>query len=459
MRRDARVCAIGILVLLAAVSCGDGRPNVTVERMDVALTVLVDGSIQIDERLTVRFGEAPVSAFRRQTPVWRHDGVFDVSAAMDGRSFAKGPGPGQLQVGKGPGLDVRWTFPPAAASVHTFALTYRAANAVSLSGIRGTVSWRAVPARRDFDVSAASMTLTLPDSAVLLQDPWMEEPGWTVARQPHGMTATRASVPRGDAATIGIEFTVDGMAASTPQWQLDEDLLAEYIPAFIAAGLFILVIGAGVWWMLRFKYPPLPATGGEATTGDGSTTDVDRLGITPAMRLAIMRGRSQGNRAECRAAIDGLVASGAVTTDGDRIRLAHAEMARTTHEQVITHELWLRKGEGLSRSAIESARIRRHVRRALTADLVSAGLADAERVLAARDLRRTGVAVAVFGFAAWAAVSIAMRQFGAWPLIVPWSILLIGVFFTIGAARFHVLSDAGAKVRVLYFARVLDGRN
>jgi hypothetical protein len=444
MRRAA------LLILLLSTACGPGRAPVVVDRMDVTLTVLIDGSVQADERLSTHVDGARVSTIRRRTPVFQHDGVFDVSATMDGKSVARGSGPGHVQIGNGPDLDVRWTFDPAAGGAHVFGLTYRAANAVGLNDVRGSLAWLVLPARRDFEVGQMSVTLTLPDSAVLLADPWVEEPGWTVTRLPHGMRAERTNVPRGAGATVGVEFSTDGLAASTPRWQSDFDLREQFIPAFISAGLFILVVAAGILWMLRLKFP-------RWRIAPDAAADV-APDAAPAVRVAIARGRCRGDRAELAAAIDGLVRKGAVTADGDRLRLVNAAAAHAAHEQIVTHELWLRKSEGLTAGALGSRRTRRALRRALTTDLVSGGWADRERVEAARDLGRAGLVVTIVGVVAWVVVAIAMRQFGAWPLAVPCSLVISGLMFLAGAARFDVLSAHGAKARVLYFARVLDGR-
>jgi hypothetical protein len=243
------------LITLGAAGCGPPPPDLTVERMEVVLTVLPDGAVQAEERLTVRFGDRPVTDFRRHTPVWRHDGASVLSATMDGAAVATGDGPGRMQVRPGSALDVRWTFAPAANGTHAFTVTYRAANAIGISGIRGTVSWR-VLAPRDYDVSAVTVTLVLPESAVLLQDPWVEEAGWEVFRLPHGLTARKAIVALAESATVGAEFTVDGMNLATPLWQYHADRADEFLPAFVSAGLFILIIGAGVLAMLRLKHPP-----------------------------------------------------------------------------------------------------------------------------------------------------------------------------------------------------------
>jgi len=344
---------------------------VAVDRLNITVTVLPDGDAQVQEEFTARFGPSPVSEFHRKTPVWRHDGISNVIATMDGQAFAPGEGAGRVHVGSGPDLNVRWMFAPTSNSEHVFTLRYRAARVVFASGIRGTVSWLAVPAARDYDVTNVSIAIVAPSETVPLQDPWVEEAGWQVGHQPHGMTAMRPHVLRSESATAGMEFTIDKMAVVTPQWQLDDALMNEFVPAFVSAAAFILVIGAGVLVMLRFKYPPWPAEPGRGGAG------------------------------------------------------------------------W---------------RARRAFQRTLAARGDAGGLIDAERAGVARDLRVAGVAVILLGLAGWAFVTIAITQFEKWPLAVPWSILVVGGMLLVGAARFDVLNEQGAKARVLYSARVRDER-
>ncbi len=319
------------------------------------------------------------------------------------------------------------------------------------------MSWLVLPATRDFDVSFASVSLTLPDTAVLLQDPWVEEPGWEVARQAHGMTAQHSRVARSESATVGVEFTIDRMAAAIPQWQSDRDLAAEFVPAFISGGVFILVIAAGALWMLRFKYPPFSATG--EGVADAADADGERDGIAPAMRMAVMRGRCRGDRAEIASALQGLMARGVVALDGDRWRLVGTTQDLRAHERLVADALARRPAGGrVAVGGVVPRRARGRFRRALIADLVAVGLADPDRAAAARDLHRAGLVVVLFGLVMWATVAAAWRQFGAWPLAVPCSIVIAGAMFLSGAARFRILSEAGARARMLYFARVLDGR-
>jgi hypothetical protein len=403
----------------------------------------------------VRFGDAPVTEFRRRLPVWRHDGVSHVSATIDGAPATAGEGEGHVSIAPGPALDVTWTFAAASRRTHAFMLSYRAANVVEISGIRGLVSWRALASHRDFDVGAATIALHLPETAIFLQDPWVDEPGWTVTRGPHESLATRASVPRDEAATVGAEFTIDGMRPSMPQWQTDRAFTEEFVPAFIAAALFILVTGAGILVMLRVKHPPWRAA---PAAGAPETAAADALSVTPAMRLALMRGRPRGDRAEMTAALSGLVATGLVVVDADGAATVATTAPVGAHEAVLLETLPTQPQQAVPIATALARVDRGEFRRAVLEDLTTAGLVDRERAAAARDLWIAGWAVMLFGVAVWIAVEMTVLPFAAWPLLVPLSILVVGLAFAIASSRAGLLSETGARVRMLYFARVRDGR-
>ena len=367
-----------LLTTLLAIACGSAPSNQEVEQLDVTVAIAPDGSAQVQERFVVDLGPNAVGEFRWRSPAWKHDGVSEIAASMDGAAFRQGDGVGHVQIGGARDLDVRWMFTPT-TNAHVFGLTYRAANVVHLSGIRGTVSWRALWPNQRSNVAATRITITAPESTVLLQDPWVDEAGWTVTRLPNGLGASRANVPVGESATAGLEFTVDRIHASRPQWQTDHERAVQFVPAFISAALFILVIAVGVIWMMWMKYPSRMSTAAEKTPRNIGTARV----------------------------------------------------------------LW---------------RATRRKGAALVDDLASEGLVDRERVTAARDLWRAGIAVIVLGvfselFTRWAIV-----QYGAWPLVIPWSIVVAGIVFLVGAARFPVLTETGARERVLYCARISDGR-
>jgi hypothetical protein len=429
------------IFLLASAGCRTAARDLVVERMDVSLTVLVDGSLDVEERLTVRFGETPSSSFSRYSAVRRHDGVFGVEARMDDVAFPPGQGEGRLEADRSGALDVRWNFAPVSNRTHVFLLRYRAANLIELSGIRGLVAWEVLPAARDYDVVAVNVSLRLPPGAVLLQDPWVDEAGWDVRREPWGMTASRTGLARTDSCTVGVEFTVDALAAPQPLWQYHRARAREFAPAFVSAGIFLIVVAAGILGMLRIKF---------ARSGvRPRTVSVDA--VPPALRVATVRGGPRGDDREALAAFRRLRDIGAIAADGDMtaatpIRKGARVPALTHHEQWLLDELWFRDAEGVSAGAIVSGK-RRVFQRALLQDLVVAGLSDRDRVSARRDLWIAGAVVLALGAVAWWFVGTFLAEFGRAALAVPGGLLGGAVLLLVAAKRFSILSETGELAR------------
>jgi hypothetical protein len=254
VRRFGGRVTLFLLTLLAGGACAPGAGEAGIDRLDVSVVVGRDGSVRVDESLVVRIGDTPVSTFHRFVPEQPHDGLRDIGAFIDDVATPPGAGPGTIDVAPERGIDVRWTFPPVSNTTRTFRLTYLAGDAVHVSGIRGRLSWRILSAGRGMDAGAVRISVTLPDEAVLLGDPWVEEAGWEVARRANGMTASAPAVTRGRAATAGIEFTIDTATMRTPRWQYELERAEEFAPAFLSAAIFVVVVGLGILAMIRLKY-------------------------------------------------------------------------------------------------------------------------------------------------------------------------------------------------------------
>ena len=251
----------GALAIVSA--CGPIRDDGVVKSLEATLTVTSDGSLGVEERFQVSLPSGATS-FRRRADVWRHDGVQAVTGEIDGSGS-------RLDVGSGPALDATWQFAQLPAGEHTFVLRYRLAGVVETSGIRGTVAWRFQNPYQD--IPDARFRLQLPPGAIFLEDPWVEEAGFEVARLDHGMSA-RGAVRRGATGTPGATFTIDTMTAEEPAWQYHQRRARDLIPAFISGGLFLFVIGAGVLGMLRLKYPPWRIREGAHVDAPSLSTEV-----------------------------------------------------------------------------------------------------------------------------------------------------------------------------------------
>ena len=251
-----RYLALPILLALTFVAGCRSSDDLHVERLDVALNVLVDGSIEVEERLTLKAGSSGGSEFRRRVAASRHDGVFGISGSMNGKDSASGSGVGELLGSAGPALDVVWTMAPA-PDTHQLLLRYRASNAVEISGIRGTVAWRVLDADPVYAGAQACVTLTLPAGAIVLENPGFDEATATAASdRPDAACATASGQ---QPLTRRVTFTTDTMAVGEPVWQYNARRARDLMPAFVSTALCLVAVGIGIVALVRFRYPVLTA--------------------------------------------------------------------------------------------------------------------------------------------------------------------------------------------------------
>jgi hypothetical protein len=251
------VAALTVSVLAACVS----RTNVVIEQADVRARILDDGSVEVEEALIVR----GTGTFERLIELDRADGVAFIDAALDGRDVETGGAAG-LGVAVSAGrrrLGVRWTLGAAADPMHTIGVRYRVANAVEISGGRGTLRLPLLPADRFSVISSARLTLVVPDSMSLLTGSGISEADWSVERSADGLTAERSSIQPGEHGTFMAELAIDPSVVVEPTWQMTAARRRDLAPAFVSGALFLLVIGIGVVWIVRFQY----ASGQQGATG------------------------------------------------------------------------------------------------------------------------------------------------------------------------------------------------
>ena len=174
---------------------------------------------------------------------------------------------------------LRWTPTPGDRRVRTLALTLRAVAGVAVTEPRAHLTWPVLPSARGYAVERVDVELTLPPGTATYAGTGMIEPGWSVARTSSGITATRAPVPDGEAATLVATFDFDRSAVTDPVWERSRDRQRQFLPALVAGAVFFFIIGAGTLIILRAQYPTSKAL---ARSG--------RPGPPEAERVAAARG-------------------------------------------------------------------------------------------------------------------------------------------------------------------------
>jgi hypothetical protein len=244
------VCAAVAAALCLAAACSRSGPRAVADTFTATLQIQPDGRVDVTEHLVVRLGQGATTFERRVTPI-RADRVEFVSATLDGRPLDQAAG--DLDVDAGRSLRVRWKV--ADGATHEFGLQYRAENAVEIQGRRGYVRLIILDAARQFDVRSATFSVEPPAGVSLEERSGMGEAGWTVARTENGILAERRDLAAADSATAVVELPIDPSGMKDPTWQMNEERATQFAPAFISGGLFILVIGAGILWIVRFEHP------------------------------------------------------------------------------------------------------------------------------------------------------------------------------------------------------------
>ena len=238
-----------ILVIALSLAAGCGSPPVDVARFDVAIQVRPEGVAEIDETIALA-PDAAADAFMRRVRPERAETVEFVSASIDG---APAPAGAVLVRQDAPdSLEVTWRRDGSGEGGRVLGLRYRATGALAVQGRRGEFVWSALP-EDGWSIAAARVEVTVPEGAVRVGQWGIAEAGWEVSELPNGIAAVRQPVGPADRATVLAQLGVNPATMTEPRWQHDEAFGRQLIPAFISGGLFILVIGAGVIWIIRFE--------------------------------------------------------------------------------------------------------------------------------------------------------------------------------------------------------------
>jgi hypothetical protein len=247
----------------------------SVEQLDVTLGVEPDGAVVVGETFTLRVPDRG-GRFSRHVGGERVDALAFVASSIDGRAVAPdAPGAASIEVSLGDDLDVTWTFAPGpAAAERKVSFTYRAEGAVAVRGTRGTLRHVAVPTSRRYAVRAARIRAVVPADMHVFEGTGIAEAGWTVARTSDGILAERGGLDAGAGATVQMELGIDPARIAEPTWQRQAEWASQMVPAFISGGLFILVIGGGILWIIRFQYPRR-----QASAADQGERHMVRMGL------------------------------------------------------------------------------------------------------------------------------------------------------------------------------------
>jgi hypothetical protein len=265
----------------------------TLDRVDVAVEIRPDGSLDVAEDFTTG-PRTSAGIFTRTIAPREVDNLQMLSVAVDGAfvNGSRGSRGSQGSQDRGvtvdaPGrrMSVRWPI-PADGSSHTLSIRYRAFTALRIDEPRAFLSWPAVDANRGYDIAHGKLTLTLPPKAPFYRGTGVAEAGWTVERTDTGLAATRDGIADRETATLLAELDLNREAMTEGQWQIDEHRQWNLLPAYACGALFMIVIGIGTLVTLKMQYPPAKRTPAAPAT----PVDPEYLVVARGLRVTALVG-------------------------------------------------------------------------------------------------------------------------------------------------------------------------
>jgi uncharacterized membrane protein YgcG len=238
--------------------------------MDVDLRLQQDGTLNVTERLTLRYSGGPFSSASREIPFTRLDAIEAITVSEAETSYQQNSAqqnsaqentdqrtPATFQITRDPQkVMIKWFYPPTSNSERTFTLHYRVRGVVRVGREEDELWWVAIFPDRIVPVEHSRVTLTLPEAA-------------------HPST-NDVSIPLGDLGKLAIEQNVisithdeplppdmqvdmrvrlpgDLITSAAPQWQSSTNPVNVVAPTPSSDGVFYIEVVAcitGLFFLL-----------------------------------------------------------------------------------------------------------------------------------------------------------------------------------------------------------------
>lgn len=458
IRRAFLTLAVVVLALAASerVSARAAGPDVRASRYDVTLDLRPDGALDVVERITLTAGSVPITFFERKVPARHTDGLTNVVALLDGRevrSLDNGVGvrirPGDATVRRSSNLDVRWQFAPTSNASHTFELRYRALHVVSRDPAGPRLQWSALPTEHTYPVDAARVVLRAPQGTLATAMTAAGGDMQPATSWQEGLQVTRNGLGTRDGIALDVTFSVETFRPAEPEWSVIEEHAQRLMPAFVVAGITLIVIGAGTLIMIRIRT-------GRSTVEDDSwaAAPAEPGDAAPAVASALLQRGQTGGWLPLQAAFFRLVRDGHVVVEKAGVRVG-APGAVAPHEQWVIATVAEGGTTNLRRLAARFNRRQRGFHRILREDMQAQGVIDADRATTSRGLRAAGLVL--LGVAALGAMllgALFVDSLGPALLAIPAGVFVDALAFMIAGQTMSTLSDGGVRASRRWQQRV-----
>lgn len=423
------------------------------DRFDVDVVVQTDGSLQVTERLTLRFVGGPFTYVFRHLETDRTDGIDSIRASVDGVAFARGEQAGQIEIeGRDP-IKITWHLPETSDMTHTFELTYRVLGVVRQESGADLLAWKALPDDHEYAIAASTVRVSYPTSAELVGAPEVWAGTATVERGISTVTFDARDLGPDESLTVALRFASGSVIAAPPQWQTQRDSVAQRGPIFAFVGLGGLILGVLVIVVAAIRHRRPRARDELVVTRP--PTDV-----APAIAGVLAnRGSLDATWAYALATCFDLARRGVIVieerprtswlqTRDFIFRLMPSHTGLQPHERGLINAFFRTK-DGISPTVRLSALQRTLYQRLksfsklLKADCDALGIYDPARQRVRKNFLATGIMLLLVGSVFGIATALLFNTFGAWSFVIAGALILLAIIVLIVSTTLSPLTDVG----------------
>jgi len=432
---------------------GPVAKSYSADRFDVDVIVLADGSLEVTERLTLRFVGGPFTYVYRHLPTDYTDGIDVISASVDGIPLSEGKEAGQVEIAGRDPVKVTWHFAPTSDSTRTFSLTYRVWGVIRQESDADVLIWQALPDEYEYSIAASTIVVSYPETTQLLGAPEVQKGTATMMQGENIVMFNARDLKPSSTLTVALRFGAGSLIDAPPQWQTrgasgDRSGL---VLALIGSTVVALIVVLLVVFVSRAR---IPSARGE------TLLTLPPSDLPPAIAGALMRNGSVDTTwawAYVLGACFDLARRGVISIEEMQrtswlqgrdfgFRLNNTAASLRPHERGVIETLFHDKSGLQSEVRLSKLQNSLYSRlksftQALKSECESLGFFDAER-----QRRRTaqivwGVLLMLLGVGLIVAAALLMSTLGVLPFLVAVGISVLGFVLVVVGASLSPLSE------------------
>jgi len=441
------------LSLLFAPWHGPVAKSYSADRFDVDVIVLADGSLEVTERLTLRFVGGPFTYVYRHLPAEYTDGIDVISASVDGVPMPEGKEAGQVEIAGRDPVKVTWHFAPTSDSTRTFSLTYRVWGVIRQESDADVLIWQALPDEYEYSIAASTIVVSYPETTQLLGAPEVHKGAATIVQGENTVMFDARGLKPNSTLIVALRFGAGSLIDAPPQWQMRgaSGERSGLVLALIGSTVVALIVVLLVVFVSRAR---IPSARGE------TLLTLPPSDLPPAIVGVLMRNGSVDTTwawAYVLGACFDLARRGVISIEEMQrtswlqgrdfvFRLNSTAASLRPHELGVIETLF-RDKSGLQ-SEVRLSKLQNSLysrlksfTQALKSECESLGFFDAER-----QRRRTaqivwGVLLMLLGVGLIVVTALLVSTLGVWPLFIAIAVSIVGFVLILMGASLSPLSE------------------